>query len=962
MSESANVSSNNKLHRVRKRSTNTLVLSDEQQLFVEKALERNNILVDACIGSGKTTAIQYLCDKFPDNLSILYLTYNKLLKLDARSKIKNKNVTVTNYHGFASAALRKAGFHSSVQELVHKFNQIHPPIFSYDILIIDEYQDIEQAFSEMLEYIKSRNPNIQLIAVGDMAQKIYNRSQINVPEFIDSFLGEHLTLHFTNCFRLSSGLADFLGRVWKKEIHGVNTNCLVRELSFQDTISILAEADTRDILCLGRQENGDLTRALNLLEEKYPQKFNKRTTYASIRQNDNIDAGAGPKKTSAIFTTYDSSKGLERKICAVFDFTESYWFIRKKTPLQSYQILRNIFCVAASRGKEQVIFVKSDSSRMLSEHSLSTAFQQDQLENQLDISHMFEYRDSEKINHCTDLLEKTPLSSDDISVIDIQNKDGLIDLSPCIGIYQEAAFFKQYSIDTDIQLDLNSSRSKVSDVNLYANDVRNASLDEKILFLTYLETRQERYRTQVNIPFVSDMEHKEITDRLSTLFTPDEVVQSPCKIAFSDQPDGNVIIIAQGRTDVIKDNIVYELKFVSELANEHFLQCACYMVALGLKKGILWNVKKNTKFEITIPDEKKFLDAVTDIVTQGEIKEYYKPATECCTHSAPNNALFAVIDTETNYSNQVMSIGIVIANKNTFEIQDTRYYILTPESNISGMYSNALHLADIPITKICNRETAINEILAWLASHHVDSIFAYNAAFDRKMLPEFYALLWHDIMKIAAYRQFNSKISSEMECMKNGRLKRNFGVESILKMLFNDNSYVESHNALKDALDELRIMQLLEQPLFIYQKYARLSYEKAVQNTQTLLNNQSNSRVVIPHRHDAFSCASDTTNDNISVKQETQYQNNCSNSDIPYEQFYTVSDIMSMFNISRNQVYNLIHSGLLPANKKANKYVITQQSVDNYRLYLEQQRRSVFYLACAFVIFFILILLCFRFF
>lgn len=33
-------------------------LSDEQSLFVETAQAGKNILVDACIGSGKTTAIQ----------------------------------------------------------------------------------------------------------------------------------------------------------------------------------------------------------------------------------------------------------------------------------------------------------------------------------------------------------------------------------------------------------------------------------------------------------------------------------------------------------------------------------------------------------------------------------------------------------------------------------------------------------------------------------------------------------------------------------------------------------------------------------------------------------------------------------------------------------------------------------------------------------------------------------------
>lgn len=42
-----------------------LQLSNEQQLFIEKALQGENILVDACIGSGKTTAIQELCNRLP---------------------------------------------------------------------------------------------------------------------------------------------------------------------------------------------------------------------------------------------------------------------------------------------------------------------------------------------------------------------------------------------------------------------------------------------------------------------------------------------------------------------------------------------------------------------------------------------------------------------------------------------------------------------------------------------------------------------------------------------------------------------------------------------------------------------------------------------------------------------------------------------------------------------------------
>ena len=64
-------------------------LSDEQSKFVEIAQNGKNILVDACIGSGKTTAIQALCKKLPKEKEILYLTYNKLLKLDEDKGARN---------------------------------------------------------------------------------------------------------------------------------------------------------------------------------------------------------------------------------------------------------------------------------------------------------------------------------------------------------------------------------------------------------------------------------------------------------------------------------------------------------------------------------------------------------------------------------------------------------------------------------------------------------------------------------------------------------------------------------------------------------------------------------------------------------------------------------------------------------------------------------------------------------
>ncbi len=800
-----------------------LQLSSEQQLFIEKALQGENILVDACIGSGKTTAIQNLCNELPSTKRVLYLTYNKLLKLDAKAKIKKKNVTVTNYHGFAYMVLSKSGISAGVSDLIQTFVQKKPVIGEYDILIIDEYQDIEQELAEMLQWIKDCNPNMQIIAVGDMEQKIYDKTTLNVELFMKEFLEEYLTLKFTQCFRLSKDLAAMLGRVWKKEIKGVNKHCKVEEMTKEEIIPFLVDQNVADILCLGAR-TGVMADTLNILEERYPYQFNKKTVYATISDSDSMGK-TEPKKDSAIFTTYDSSKGLERKICVVFDFTESYWDTRIKKPQQSYAILRNIFCVAASRGKNYIIFVKSDED-MLSEKTLSTFVETNQKFEDLHMSDMFNFKYKEDVEKCFAQLKLHKLIQKDSSPINVKRADELIDLSPCIGIYQEAVFFHGYQIDADIKLRV-SLNPKLT--GLYTEEVKNAPLDEKILFLVSLETRQNRYRTQVITPLVSKTQSMLIKDRLGTRLQSDDNAQVECQIDFAIQENRGVKFSAKGFADVVKDNIVYELKFVSELTHEHFLQCASYMVAMDLKKGILWNTRDNTIYEIEIPDRKAFLDAVTKTVTKGMIEKYYKPVKRIGFKEEliRENTIekFAVIDTETNWNNEVMSIGVVVADCKDKKEIDSAYYIIDPEYKVGGMYSNELKLNGKNAC-ITNRKKALKEIKGWLDSYKIQKLFAYNASFDKNHLPEYSGYEWYDIMRLAAYQQYNWAIPSSAECCNTGRLKRGYGVEDILRMLSNNKRYRETHNAVLDAQDELEIIRLLGHGIEEYQ-IACLSDKKA---------------------------------------------------------------------------------------------------------------------------------------
>lgn len=188
-------------------------------------------------------------------------------------------------------------------------------------------------------------------------------------------------------------------------------------------------------------------------------------------------------------------------------------------------------------------------------------------------------------------------------------------------------------------------------------------------------------------------------------------------------------------------------------------------------------------------------------------------------------APFAVIDTETNWNDKVMSIGVVIADTKTRKKIDSVYYIITPEYKVGGMFSAELRPNEND-ARITSRKQALKEIREWLHGYDVQKLFAYNALFDMKHLPEYSEYEWYDIMRLAAYRQYNRAIPDSADCFKTGRLKRGYGVEEILKMLRQSIHYRETHNAVFDALDELEIMRLLGHEMEVYE-IALISDKKA---------------------------------------------------------------------------------------------------------------------------------------
>lgn len=589
-------------------------LSDEQKYFVDVALRGCNVWVDAVIGSGKTTAIQALCDMMPVDKHILYLTYNRLLKFDAQAKILNKNVFVQNYHGFAFGELRnRLNRTCSMEECIPVYNQIPVRSTGYDVLILDEYQDIESEMSIMLRLIKESNPGLQIIVVGDMAQKIYDNTSLDVQTFIADFLGSSVhKLEFTRCFRLSAGFAATLGDVWHKCIIGVNPDCEVEVMTPNEIFDYVSGLEPRDLICLGSNYGGRVN-LLNRLERNFSHKFNKYTVWSKVGEGAGGVTHPGPE--SGVFTTYDSAKGLERDVCVLFDWTDNYWHTRLEKAMVKYEIMRNVFCVAASRGKRKIIFCKNKNVEMLDFDVLANDSDADKLFSDTSVSDMFSFKFIEHIEQaysCLDIKEEQP----DGDEIKVKMADGLIDLSICIGFYQEVTYFRNTTIDMYIDLFFQQNKDKRY---LLIRGWKDWSIERKVLYYVHLVTGQARYLRQVKNFVISestDLIHKRLSERLD----PNDESQVLCNIDF--YKDGMRIFRVNGICDVVKDDVIYELKFVDELSHIDALQLAMYLIAMDKEYGFLWNVRTNRILRVSIPDRKVFMDNVVKAVTKGVVTKY----------------------------------------------------------------------------------------------------------------------------------------------------------------------------------------------------------------------------------------------------------------------------------------------------------------------------------------------------
>lgn len=600
-------------------------LSSEQQRMVDTVLAGQDVVVDAVVGAGKTLSIQALCAEAGKDREVLYLTYSKLLKLDAQRRVTGAKVQ--NYHGIVYPSLLRAGIRCGVGESIGVFNDnfrdLSATFPKYDLLVVDEYQDINEDYAQLLRNIKSVNPLMQTVMVGDMSQKVRSDTTLDVQKFVAEFCDSPVEIAYTQSFRVGPALGELLGAAWNKPVIGRNVGQKVSHMSHERAIKKILTHSPGELLCLGKR-NGQIAKVLNTIEELKPAVFNKNTVYASIRDS---DSSVSYGDNAAVFTTFDSSKGLEREVVFVFDYDEEMWAMRNKFPDADPVVLRNIFLVAASRGKAEVIFVDSlNGSQRSSEPSIG-GIRVERFVNLPKVkrpvyakpwwaSETFDFKYAENVEACYALLDTRRLDDGSAPVIEMERSQGLIDLAPVVGNYQEAVFFEGYDAKAELMKNPHES-AKAMISELTEEPWHNA------LVLAAVETAQMRYVDQVTgtVPVAAQ---QALVSRLLTQLPRDAQSQVQLSLAGHAVHSRTVKtpIDIRGVADAVHEGRVYELKFTAELSHAMFLQLGLYLMMGNYSCGVLWNTRTDERWEVRVPDRARFLNAVVLCVSKQSYRVF----------------------------------------------------------------------------------------------------------------------------------------------------------------------------------------------------------------------------------------------------------------------------------------------------------------------------------------------------
>ena len=328
--------------------TGNLIMSSEQQKIIDN-IANHNIIVDAVAGSGKTSTVIGLA--IQSSKRILQITYNAALKFEVREK-SHGLFTVETYH---SLGFNNYGFGKNDEELLKIFDRKIKTKKCYDIIVIDEAQDMTQLYFRVItKFMHDINFKGKLLIMGDTQQAInaFNGADARYLTDFDKISRlPFIRLQLNTSFRLTENTAKFVSLAAKREINTTKFGNRVKYIHEHSAFinkylfSLILHYEPKDVFVLmpSVKNATHSSRELEhmLVDAKIP-------CFVSVT-DDKIDSSVYANKI--IFTTMNQSKGRERKLVIIYNFDDSYYCYDKK----SRNDCSNLHYVAMTRATEQLV-------------------------------------------------------------------------------------------------------------------------------------------------------------------------------------------------------------------------------------------------------------------------------------------------------------------------------------------------------------------------------------------------------------------------------------------------------------------------------------------------------------------------------------------------------------------------------------------------------------------------------
>jgi hypothetical protein len=355
---------------------------NEEQWEILHAFERGyNVLCRAVAGAGKTTTL-LLCARRRPGAASLLLTYNKRLQLDVAKRARDAalNVEVRTYH---AAAGRAYGCLVRNDEAFRRCIYTAPEAPQrFDVMFLDEAQDMSVEFFVFVRYLLRANPGAQLVVVGDERQAI-NEYRGARPEFL------------SEAPALYAGLAG--GRPWAQLRLSVSHRLTPATAAFVNAhlyrAQVIAGGNTRDRsakpLYVSAKGKAEVARALAATVAQAVARFGPAGVFVLAASVRNIKTSASPLaelvrrhlagvptfvagddeatvdadliRDKMAILSFNSSKGCERPCVIVVGLDETFFRFYDRTWADTSS-LPNVLTVAATRASALLVIIASASA------------------------------------------------------------------------------------------------------------------------------------------------------------------------------------------------------------------------------------------------------------------------------------------------------------------------------------------------------------------------------------------------------------------------------------------------------------------------------------------------------------------------------------------------------------------------------------------------------------------------